>query len=666
MLSILFMIDLLLLGIFLVKSFREVHFLKILLYFNALFFCEYCVFSALLLALDIFSVFLVLLLMLPVHIFIYMNRRHEEWGNVIFTKEQFLFFIIIIFMLSWISVKGETLRTGSDVGFYYSKAADLMFQDTHNVKIIGEFGKISKSIDDSYLKLLSDQYFNYKNVNNTLHYTYHSLYVWPSLLALFGSVFGLKSIGLCLTVLYIGTIGNMWSILNRVKEQKLSKYLIFILFGFSPIIIYLAKLTFSEMMYIYILTSGIMFLVEDGKNEYLISGVMFGTLEALHFSTLLYMPIILMLLVSVGLVKKEKKYFTVARLSLFLFAVFFICNFRSSPMYSSNQILASFGKMFGWKLWYYVVLFLSLFGLLVLIYVDNILGFKYIDSFHKYLNKYYRRILQIFSFILILGIIYNAYVLGFTSKMTIGEGSWDFRSQYANQGWVSLWHTNIYSIVLGLSYIGFPYIFIQLFSKKNWNGILSILYSAFFYALSIYTFIRSDTPSNYYGSRYFAIFLIPIGVILISYLANTKRAILIIAIIAVLTSLPYNVFLKQEIAYAGSNHILNDAKECIEKNALVLLDVDKNIVQILATNLQEINGNRVYDIGAKEDIKSLYPEQRIYLVSNTKQKDLKNEVMYNKYNISSDIACFDNITSIVRYPLRAKWSEEEMYIYILQ
>lgn len=666
MIGIIFAIDFILLGVFFVKLFDEVNILKLLLYTNAIFICEYCIFSALLLALDIFSILYVLMLMLPIHMFICFLKRHEEWAPVTLTKECVFFFIAILFFLPWISVKGETLRTGSDVGFYYSKAVDLMFHDTHNVKIVKEFGNLSKNIDDSYLKLLSDQYYNYVNTDSILNYTYHSLYVWPSLLALFGSVFGLENIALCLTVLYIGSIGNMWYIIRRFEKQILSKYLVFILFGFSPIIIYLSKLTFSEMVYIYILTSGILFLVGKEKKEYLLSGVMFGTLEALHFSTILYLPIILLLLVCIALVKKERKYFKVARVSLFLFALFFICNFKSSPMYSHNQIVASFGKNLGWNTWYYVILIISLLGFVVLIYADKILEWKISDKLSEYLNRYTRRVLQIISCVLIMGIMYKAYVLGFTSIMAIGGGSWELRSQYANQGLESLWHTNIYSIILALSYIGLPYIYIKLFSRKDWNGILSALYSAFFYTLSIYTFIRSDTPSNYYGSRYFAIFLIPISVILICYLASVKREIAIITIVAVLTSLPYNAFLKQEIAYAGTKYILNDAKECIEKNTLVLLDVDKNAVQILATNLQEINGNKVYDIGAKQDIETLYPDEKIYLISNKKQADLEHQVMYKKYKISNDIACFDNITSIVRYPLRAKWSEEEIYIYILQ
>ena len=306
----LFLIDFVLLGYCVVTMFDKLNTVKLCLYWSAVFICEYCVLSSLLLVIDTFSVNGVLLLILLIHIFLLFVRRNEKLAQFIWTKECGYFIIALLFLLPWISMKGETLRTGSDVGFYFSKAIDLMFGDTKSVKTIEEFGEISKGIDNSYLNILSAQYFDFLITENTISYTYHSLYIWPAVLALFGSVFGFYNSPMCLTFLYVGVIGNMCYSLHRIANRKYAKYLVLLLIGFSPPIIYLAKLTFSEMLFIYILTSGILFLTDNSSKWIYLSGIMFGTLETLHFSTIMYLPIILCILVLIGVIQKEKKYYT--------------------------------------------------------------------------------------------------------------------------------------------------------------------------------------------------------------------------------------------------------------------------------------------------------------------------------------------------------------------
>jgi len=349
-----------------------------------------------------------------------------------------------------------------------------------------------------------------------------------------------------------------------------------------------------------------------------------------------------------------------------LFIVFFVFNFKISPMYSPNQMMASFGKLIHWKIWVIIVISCAIIGFGMLCYFKKVDKVKIIYTLCEFLNNHSRVILQIFSIALVIGIIYQAYLLGFTDKRILGEGSWAGRAQYANQGMMSLWHTNIYSIGIGLSYIGLPFIYYKLFTRQKWTGTLSILYSVFFYALALYTFLRSDTPSNYYGSRYFAIFLIPVGVILICCLVKSKKEMLLIGFIAIVTSLPYNLLLKDTVGYLGSKDILKDTIEYIEENAIVLMDVDNNTIQILANNLQEINGNKVYDIEAKQEVQSLYIDDSIYLISNTRKMNFENEVMHKTYKVSGDIACFDTTTTIVKYPLSIRWSQEDIYIYIIQ
>lgn len=664
---IMFLLNLYLIAFFLRTQYEKIGLLKFLLYLCNLTVCEYCAVSALLLALGIFSVFNALIILCGVNIAVNFIRHCPSKAHIEVSKEDIYFMIIIVILLPWITLKGQTLRTGSDVGFYFSKAIDLMYGGTESIKTVEDAGKITDAMIQSKALLLGEQYFNVLQSGGQIYYTYHSLYIWPAVMALIGSVFGQMNMKLSMTILYVLILGNMWYSLKNISKISISKYIVFPLFGFAPAVLYLAKLTFSELLFVSVLTAGILFLADNQDKWNYLAGFMFGILAAVHFSAVMYLPIVFVLITYIGIIKKEEKYFTLTQMGLVTFSVFFLLNFRISPMYSKNQMRASFGDRLDWKLWLIIILLITVTGLLLLQMVKKKwIKCKWFINIFEWGRQHSRILLQIAVMVLIVGILYKGYLLGFTDKMISGGGSWQGRAGYANKGWESLWHMNIYSILLGLSYIGLPYLLYKIFMSKKWNDETGLLCTAFLYAVGIYTLIRSDTPSNYYGSRYFVIFMIPIAVIAIGSMIESRKEFILIAIIAICTALPYNVFLQQECGYLGSYDILKDALDNIEKNSVVLLDVNQNCVQILANNLEEINQNTVWGDDVFNDVKECYPDTPIYLISNVKRDDLEGqEILHKRYKVSGDIACFGDTTKIVKYPLYTRYAVEEVYIYVI-
>lgn len=665
---IVFFLNLIFIGVFLLKQYEKLDLLQFLLYLCNIFIWEYCVVAAMLLAGNFFSVFNTLFILGSINIFINVVKRGKKKAEIEVSREDIYFFTFIFVLLPWIALKGQTLRTGSDAGFYYSKAIDLMFGGTENIKWIEDTGNITDAMVQSKTFLLGEQYFNISQADGQIYYMYHSLYIWPAIMALVGNVFGQDKITISMSIFYVLTLGNMWYILKRVSRLSISKFIVFPLFGFAPVIIYLAKLTFSELLFVSVLTAGILFLSDNQNKWNYFAGFMFGILPAIHFSAVMYLPIVFILTTYIGIIKKEENYFTLTQVGVGTFALFFLLNFKIAPMYSTNQMIASFGSKLDFKIWLFIILMVSVIGLFLLQILKKIgLRCSRFVNIFELGRRNSQTFLQIVVVILIVSILYKGYQLGFTDKMILGKGSWQGRAGYANKGWESLWHMNIYSIFLGLSYIGLPYILYKIFKAKNWDDKDCLLSIAFLYAVSIYTFIRSDTPSNYYGSRYFAIFLIPIAVITIGSMIKSRREFFIIAAIAICTALPYNIFLQKEYGYQGSYDILKDALDNIEENSAVLLDVNQNCIQILANNLEEINQNTVWGADVYDDVKECYSDIPIYFISNTSRDDLGGEeILHKRYKTSGDIACFDNATDIVKYPLNTRYAIEEVFIYRFQ
>lgn len=130
--------------------------------------------------------------------------------------------------------------------------------------------------------------------------------------------------------------------------------------------------------------------------------------------------------------------------------------------------------------------------------------------------------------------VWAGYELGWTGRL-IGEsmpaGAWDNRVNYVNRGWPSLAHLNLVSIALGCGVVPFL-AFLGLFAvPRSWRGAELVegtrdlfLLVGILLNLSIYTFIRYDTPFNYYASRYFLPVLVPFVLLFVLNKASGWKA----------------------------------------------------------------------------------------------------------------------------------------------
>jgi hypothetical protein len=123
---------------------------------------------------------------------------------------------------------------------------------------------------------------------------------------------------------------------------------------------------------------------------------------------------------------------------------------------------------------------------------------------------------------------WRGYQLGWTDRFTQQPpgGAWSYRLQYAGQGWPSVAHLDIVSMVLATSLVGLPTVLMLAVLRGrevSASPARAFLLSTVLWTLAVYTFFRVDTPFNYYASRYFLPVLVPATMLLLGSLLRHFR-----------------------------------------------------------------------------------------------------------------------------------------------
>jgi hypothetical protein len=238
------------------------------------------------------------------------------------------------------------------------------------------------------------------------------------------------------------------------------------------------------------------------------------------------------------------------------------------------------------------------------------------------------------------------------------------RSSYGGKGLSALIHLNFTSFMMGLSFVGLPCIIWHLFRERQLTNTEKLLYFLLEFSLLIYTVVRCDTPSNYYASRYYALFMYPAGILILGLALSKTRWILVLCVIALVCNLPFDMVMKDYKAFMGTNAVLQGAMQTIPSGTPVFLEPDRNLADTLLFNLKEMNGNKVYNLdNYHEGIQFIQPEE-LYIVSSSPVPELgETLVHYGKYRMTRDIADFSNASKICLFPLKLQESTGEYYIY---
>lgn len=631
----------------------------------------YSIISVALMYLDCFSVDRALYICAGAGVLFYVLAGRRKIGEMQ-TEAAALPFLLAFFVLALplVIVKGETVRLGSDVGYYAEKAVDLMLTDTASIKVLAEFETVPPAMQQGLAELQSLVYFDrIPDTSGSYIYMFHGLSGWPAVMALFGKVFGTEHMFLALTVLFFMAGCALCLFICDRGPNTWSALTVLPFFLLSPVMIYLAKMSFSEMQFIAVLSIGALMLADTGGNRDLkicLAGVLFASLETVHISTFMYIPALFAVFMILGTLKETRAYFRGAEIMLVLFVLLFHVNYRISYIYVRDILCAQFtGLADAGK----ILTLLSAFFLALAV-------FSVFYSFLLARNQKIREVLVSFfenrftlvlkagMAVILLYTLFQAYRLGFTDKFTTGTGSWAMRSSYGGKGFGSLLHLNMTSFIMGFSLVGLPIILLHIFCTKELTEVEKLLYCMLEFTLLIYTVIRCDTPSNYYSSRYYALFLYPAGILILGLALSKMKCILIVCLLAMAFDLPFDLAMKDYRAYQGTDLIRKSAMQIIPHGAPVFLEPDKNLANILLFNLKEMNANRMYNLEDYAEGEQWLRAEDRYIVTSSALPDLENKlILSGRYGMTSDIADFSSLNRIVLFPLKFQEEQKEYFIY---
>ncbi len=612
-----------------------------------LFIAQYYVFSIIFLWLDRFEVRHILIVIAGLDFIacfcwrknIFSKIRHM---HIVLPKKDLILIGVLILMVPFLFVKSEDIRSSSDMGMYFEWMIKLTGDNTEVSRTLNEIGIVSKDVDEGVYRIqeqLNGIYVRDELDNGEKIYEYHSLPTWVTMMALFAKLFGIYNAAQVLTLFYILAVLCCYFACENIGKISRSKYLSILIFGLSPIIMYIAKCTLTEIAYINLLLFSVYCLSEKDRKIKYLSSVGFGLLGFIHISSYMYIFAIYFILLYIAICKKKKEYGIINIINIIMFITsLFYANFISR-FYTEAQLMRLYFLGNNLKEIMQWLLFI-LVGCIIIQIIELLLSENVLDKLIILLNRIVPAGLITLEIIIIIGCIIQGYYLGFTEKYISGGGTWHLRSEYANQGIHSLSYLNIVNILRATSYVWIPIIFIYNICRKNKKNIIeNALLFGLFYSMFIYTYIQIDTPTNYYASRYLAMTIVPLVTLVSATIFDKKKIYVALSGWCLIYSLRYDYNFIFRGSFAGQYQMLKDTIAQIPYGAVVVvLDQNNSLNQILVNNLREINANLVYEYNNMDELETYYSDQPLFIISSGTLAEEEHLLLYKSYEITGNLS----------------------------
>lgn len=619
--------------------FKERTILKHIVESNNIFCIQYLVFSCLFLIVENFAVWKPLVMLIVCNgitiIFLWIKRYQQvTLSNMVKVCKEEIQMGILIFcvILPFIHTTTEDISTVSDQGAYFLHTMLLMEEKNEQVHKIQELGIISEEVDEGLKELQEELPIYYYDEEG--NYDIHALNTWCIFPALFGKMFGKWKCMKAVNYLFLLTVMNMFYICKKLSKNRMNIYIFMGMFALSPLVLYIGKAGLSEIAILLFFVMGLGYLLEESDLFSVISGLCIGCVGFIHLSMYMYIPIITAMAVLESVKKKKFIYFNVMQLALFGLSIWYA--YIISPIYVERQY-ARFtlnGRIS--YLWLFLLIDLVVLiciGVQFYIYRSQITWF---ETIRAWILKHFKLIAALIWGVIIMYTVYNAYCIGFTEKFAIPEGydagSWNLRSRYVGTGIQAISYLSIINIARATGGIGLLVVFLLPFMQKKLTDKVKFLYFLMIYTVLVFTVVQVDIPFNYYASRYFVPFLVPLMVIIIVSSISSKNWAFYILMVTILFNKSYWYAFPQGAPQRGQYSILQDAMNIIPVGSVVLADIESEFMNTrLSSNLRILNENRIYNLDNYQEVAEYYSDENIYVLSGRRLEGVGDLIWYDVY-----------------------------------
>lgn len=619
--------------------FKSMNLLRHILEANNLFCIQYLIFSCVFLMFEVFAVWksMICIAVFDVILSIALmigKVQKKKWNHEKFSKEEaVLVLITICLIVPFIRITTEDIAADTDQGAYFIHTCILMEEKSREIHSLQEMGKISDEVDEGIRTLLEDLTSYFHEDNEDVYYI-HALNSWCSYTALFGKMFGLWNSMKAVNYLYLLSVFNLFYVCKKKVLNKLNVYLYILMFGLSPLLLYIGKAGLSEITALYFVTVGLIYIFEEKLVFSIISGVCIGLIGYVHVSMYAYMPIVTGISLLESMRKKKLAYFNVMQLLMFGLSLWYA--YKISPIYMKKQYFRfTLNERISYFTIFVVIDIIVIFCVFVQVGMIKRQN-KFMHKLRRMIYENYRKISIVIWGIIFISTIYYAYFMCFTDKFAIeggfDAGTWNLRSEYINTGIKAASHLNIVNISRAVGIVGML-IFIAIpFLSFELSDVAKTFYYISLYGMIIFTVLQMDTPSNYYCSRYFVPVLIPMIVLTLICSLNKKNWTIYFIIVALLYNHHFWPAFLMGGPKVGQYELLQDALKIIPEDSIVFCEPESHMINArLSGSLRVLNDNEVYNLNNMNEVLNFYSHNSGYVISERELEIDGELIMFNIY-----------------------------------
>lgn len=425
----------------------------------------------------------------------------------------------------------EQLRMDSDAGVYSNRAI-------HHLQTGGLRGSIPvrDRLEGELLAI-----FDRDNMQSPRHYLpgtyvaapeparFHFQFFpgWPMVMALWASVFGVGQASAALVFLYALLVLLFGFLLERLSEDAAARAVTLAIFASSPLLLYFSKYTTSETLLLFLLLFVLYFLGGASRWRAVLAAAGVLLFAVSHSSTFLYAPLLLLpLLEAYRSADRRMALFSLLAFGALLAGLplgHFFSPFYLRDIFSASFALLPVNDPAAAGLAVVAAFYAAGFALSLAILARAVRPSPRLAAWAASAERLLSVVVPPTLVLVAVWTAWRGYQLGWTDRFTQQPpgGAWSYRLQYAGQGWPSVAHLDIVSMVLATSLVGLPTVLMLAVLRGrevSASPVRAFLLITVLWTLAVYTFFRVDTPFNYYASRYFLPVLVPATMLLLGSL----------------------------------------------------------------------------------------------------------------------------------------------------
>lgn len=631
--------------------FHEKDIIKNIILAFFMYFCCYVIISGLLFGLDIFSIESALVIiaimegiLLLILFFCIGGKNKVELECPV--REYLFPIIILLFLLPFVWNKFGFFGMGQDEGVYQTQAIAFMNNSYKIQKDIPEYQSMTRSEQDTFREYVEYTLRGYNLFDSSLPYQfnqkkmsdisgyYHGIPTFAAILALWGKIFGLSHMADIQTIFYVCGLFLLFFTCEHLHLRKPVKYIAGIIYGYSPILVWVSKSSLTEIFLTCVIIGCLYFMTGEGnKTETACAVLTVIAFSFYHLTIYTILPIFILIFWGLYLYSKNKRYIYASIAVLAAFVISMVCAFKITASYTYLNYKPVI-KMLGLsnELLFPVLVGCSVLGMVLSAVL--LLSERKITVIFPYNKNIYNIAVRfsIVSFVVIqMFIIHNfmsdgniSFLKGFQNSSVFG---------YIIYGGGMLWFAAL----------------LYIFYKPSicWMNRQSMIVTGMFgYCIIFYTcFLRKEIPYHYYYARYLAPFIC-VEILVIAIVVNewNKRSAKVIAYIMaaayIITCFPYNLVLAQNHDDTRMSwDIMEDIADIIPEDATIYMDY--NLCQLLYLPVREMTNCFVFPIKNDKHQEKIDivndDDKNIYYITNMYRHFPKYELVYmNSFETSQD------------------------------